>query len=189
MTTSPLLVVVTGSSAAIILSAYLSELRDVVDREITVLMTASAERFVRPEVVGWFADRVLTHDTPGVNPIRLALAAEAVLVLPATANTLSSAALGLMPTPALTVLAAAPPALYFPHMNGVLWARPVIQQHVATLRARGDVVVAPVEETAYEIWRGAKHPGLSMPGPEEAAAVARDWLASRDRPQLRTAGA
>lgn len=189
MTASPLLVVATGSSAAIILTAYLSELRDVVDREITVLMTASAERFVRPEVVGWFADRVVTSDTQGVNPIQLALASEAVIVLPATANTLASAALGLMPTPALTVLAAAPPALYFPHMNGVLWARQIIQQHVATLRARGDAIVAPVEETAYEIWRGAKHPGLSMPGPDEAAAVAAEWLASRDRPQLHAAGA
>jgi phosphopantothenoylcysteine synthetase/decarboxylase len=182
MNKEPLLIVATGSSASIVLSAYLTELKAEVDHPITVLMTTSAERFVRPEVVGWFADTVLTCATPGVNPVEVALRSAAIVVLPATANTLSSAALGLMPTPALTVLAAAPsPTLYFPHMNGVLWRKPFIQEHIATLRRRGDTVVAPVEEVVFEMWRGAKGTALSMPGPDEAAAIVRDWLADRAR--------
>jgi phosphopantothenoylcysteine decarboxylase/phosphopantothenate--cysteine ligase len=173
----PLLVIATGSSAAIIITAYLTELKVGLQREITVLMTKSAERFVSPEVVGWFADRVLTCDTPGLNPVEIALKAKAVVVLPATANTLASVALGLMATPATTALGAAPsPSLYFPHMNGVIWAKPIVQQHVATLRARGDTVVAPVEGTFFEISRGAKHVGVSMPGPRDAATIVRDWL-------------
>jgi Phosphopantothenoylcysteine synthetase/decarboxylase len=179
----PLLVIATGSSAAIILSAYLTELKVELQREITVLMTKSAERFVSPEVVGWFADRVLTCDTPGLNPVEIALKAKAVVVLPATANTLASVALGLMATPATTALGAAPsPSLYFPHMNGAIWAKPIVQQHVATLRARGDTVVAPVEGTPFEIWRGAQHVGVSMPGPDEAAPIVRDWLRSDPHP-------
>jgi phosphopantothenoylcysteine decarboxylase len=179
----PLLVIATGSSAAIIISAYLTELKVELEREITVLMTKTAERFVSPEVVGWFADRVLTCDTPGLNPVEIALKAEAVVVLPATANTLASVALGLMATPATTALGAAPaPSLYFPHMNGAVWAKPIVQQHVATLRARGDTVVDPVECTPFEISGGAKHLGVSMPVPDEAAAIVRDWLRSNPDP-------
>jgi phosphopantothenoylcysteine synthetase/decarboxylase len=181
MDSKPLLLIATGSSAAIILTAYLSELRAELDLEISVLMTTSAERFVRPEVVNWFADRVLTCDTPGLNPIEVALTAHAIVVLPASANTLAAAALGTMATPATTALAAAPSAsLYLPHMNGVLWTKPFMQQHVATLRSRGDTIVAPAENVAYEIWRGSKHVGLSMPAPDEAAAIVRDWLLARE---------
>lgn len=177
MESDPLLVIATGSSAAIIITAYLTELRAEIDHEVTVLMTKSAERFVSPEVVGWFADRVLTCETPGLNPIEIALTSKAVVVLPATANTLASAALGLMATPATTALGAAPtPVLYFPHMNGALWTKPIVQEHVATLRARGDTVVAPVQGTHFEIWRGTKQVALSMPGPEDAAVIVRDWL-------------
>jgi phosphopantothenoylcysteine decarboxylase/phosphopantothenate--cysteine ligase len=179
----PLLVIATGSSAAIILTAYLTELKAELQHEITVLMTKSAERFVSPEVVGWFADRVLTCDTPGLNPIEIAMKAKAVVVLPATANTLASVAVGLMATPATTALGAAPsPSLYFPHMNGAIWEKAIVQQHVATLRARGDTVVAPVEGMFFEIWRGAEHAGVSMPGPDEAAAIVRDWLRSDAQP-------
>jgi phosphopantothenoylcysteine decarboxylase/phosphopantothenate--cysteine ligase len=177
MESESLLVIASGSSASIVLSSYLTELRSEVDREITVLMTYSAERFVKPEVVGWFADQVLTSDTPGLNPVKLALTAGAVVVLPASANTLSSAALGLAATPAQTALLAAPsPVLYFPHMNPVMWNKPVIQRHVASLREQGDTVVAPVETTTYHMWKGSKDVGLSLPDPEEAAALVRLWL-------------
>lgn len=183
MESQPLLVIATGSSAAIIISAYLTELKAELQCEISVLMTKSAERFVSPEVVGWFADRVLTCDTPGLNPVEIALKAKAIVVLPATANTLACVALGLMGTPATTALGAAPsPSLYFPHMNGVVWAKPILQQHVATLRAGGDTVVDPVEGTPFEISRGARHVGVSMPVPDEAAVIVRDWLGAEPHP-------
>jgi phosphopantothenoylcysteine synthetase/decarboxylase len=180
MESDSLLVIATGSSASIVLSSYLTELRAEVDGEITVLMTWSAERFVKPEVVGWFADRVLTGDETGLNPVQLALTARAIVVLPCSANTLSSAALGLAATPAQTALLAAPsPVLYFPHMNPVMWNKRVIQRRVAELRAQGDTVVAPVETTTYHMWKGAKDIGLSLPDPEDAAALVRDWLGDR----------
>jgi phosphopantothenoylcysteine synthetase/decarboxylase len=173
----PLVVVATGSSASIILTAYLTELRAELEHELCVVMTRSAERFVRPEVVGWFADRVLTVDTPQVNPIEVALTARAIVVLPASGNTIASAALGILPTLATTVIAAAPsPSLYFPHMNGAIWSKPFMRRHVDTLRARADTVVEPKETSDYEIWRRAKHVGLSMPEPDEAAAIVSAWL-------------
>ena len=174
-----LLLIASGSSASILLTDHLTELRAELDTAITVLMTYSAERFVRPEVVGWFADQVLTSDTPGLNPVKLALTAKAIVVLPASANTLSSAALGLAATPAQTALLAAPaPVLYFPHMNPVMWNKPAIQRRVAELRDQGDVVVDPVETTTYHMWKGAKDTGLSLPQPDQSAAIVREWLAA-----------
>src|SRR5437764_1414338 len=78
MDSQPLLVIASGSAALTGLTNYIKELRIEVDRELTVLMTASAERFVRPEVVGWFADQVLTSDTPGLQPVQLAKTARAI---------------------------------------------------------------------------------------------------------------
>ena len=183
MDTESLLVIATGSSASIVLTSYLMELRSELDRKITVLMTFSAERFINREVVGWFSDEVITCDTPGVNPVQLALTHDAIVVLPASANTLSSAALGLASTPAQTALLASPsPVLYFPHMNPVMWNKPVIQRHVASLRADGDTVVAPIETTTYHMWKGAKDVGLSLPDEDDVVAITREWLLDRAAP-------
>jgi phosphopantothenoylcysteine synthetase/decarboxylase len=173
-----LLVVATGSSAAIVLPDYLVELKQSLDMPITVLMTHTAERFVRPEVVGWFADDVLTCDSANLNPVELALTARALVVLPASGNMLAAAALGLMATPATTALAAAPaPTLFFPQMNRVIWDKPVMRQHVAALRARGDVVVDPEVQEAFEIWRGELGMTLVMPAPDEVATRVGSFLA------------
>jgi phosphopantothenoylcysteine decarboxylase len=181
MDSERLLVIATGSSAASILTAYLAELKAALDLRIDVLMTTAAERFIRAEVVGWYADRVMTCDTHGLNPIEAALTARAICVLPASANTLASAALGLMATPATTALAAAPsPTLYFPHMNGAVWGKPFVQQHIATLRERGDTVVAPIEREVFHIWNGGKAVAPAMPGPADAAEVVKNWLSARE---------
>jgi phosphopantothenoylcysteine synthetase/decarboxylase len=112
--------------------------------------------------------------------VQLALTASAIVVLPASANTISSAALGLAATPAQTTLLASPsPVLYFPHMNPVMWNKAVIQRRAAELRAQGDTVVAPIETVTYHMWKGAKDVGLSLPDPDEAAAIVRGWIAVR----------
>lgn len=180
MADNPLVVVATGSSATIMLPSYLSALRQETADPLVVLLTHSAERFVRPEVVGWFADEVVPAAADGLNPVQLALTARAMVVLPATVHTLGAVALGLPSTPATTALLAAPgPCLWFPHTNPVLWDKPVVRRHVETLRADGHTVVDPTPADVYEIWRRATAPGLAMPGPLEAARTVREWLASR----------
>jgi phosphopantothenoylcysteine decarboxylase/phosphopantothenate--cysteine ligase len=112
--------------------------------------------------------------------VQLALTASAIVVLPASANTLASAALGLAATPAQTALLAAPsPVLYFPHMNPVMWNKPVIQRRVGELRAEGNTVIDPVETTTYHMWKAAKDVGLSLPDPEDAAAIVSGFLGDR----------
>jgi phosphopantothenoylcysteine decarboxylase len=176
-----LLVIATGSSGAIALPTYLVRLRQAVPHKLQVLMTASAERFVRAEVVSWVADEVITVNTDGINPVELALKAKGIVVLPASANTLTCAALGLALTPATTVLlAAAQPCLFFPQMNPVMWQKKIVQEHVADLRDSGHVVVDPEPNEVYEIWRRATHPGYAMPSADAAAQRVREWLSGEE---------
>ena len=172
-----LLVIATGSSASITLPSYLAELRARVSLDIVVLMTETATRFVRPEVVGWFAHSVLTPTTTGLNPIDLACNSSAVVVLPASGNTLVAAALGLMATPATTVLGAAPsPCLFFPHLHHTVWRKPFLQRHVADLREQGHRVVDPQPLETFQISAQRQVLTLSMPAPGQVAEMIDDWL-------------
>jgi phosphopantothenoylcysteine decarboxylase/phosphopantothenate--cysteine ligase len=174
-----LVVIAAGASASLVLPLYLTELRKT-QGEIVVLLTRSAERFVPREVVGWLADEVITSDSPTLNPIKLALTSKGIVVLPATAHMVAARALGLASTPAATTLLAAPgPCLWFPHMNKVMWDKPVIQRHVASLREDGDTVVEPESRVVYEMWRGARGDGVSMVPPDKAAVIVSEWLDER----------
>ena len=141
------------------------------------MLSASALRFVRAEVVGWFATSVVVPDAPGVNPVEVALRARAVTVLPASANTVATAALGLMPTTATTVIGVSPrPCLFFPQMHEVVWRKPLTARHLEALRENGHRVIGPQVAAGYEISRGETTQGWSMPGPHEAAKIIADWL-------------
>lgn len=178
-----LLVIATGSSATITLPSYLAELRARLSLDLVVVLTETATRFVRPEVVGWFAQSVLTPTTPGVNPIELALKAAAITVLPASGNTISAAALGLMHSQATTVLGASPrPCLFFPHMHEVVWRKPFMHRYVAQLREQGHCVVEPEPVETFQISSGKQVVSLSMPAPECAAAKVDAWLAESTSP-------
>ncbi|MEO7350406.1 MAG: flavoprotein [Marmoricola sp.] len=175
--TSPLVVVATGSSASIVLPSYLDEIKSRIDADLTVVLTASALRFVQPEVVGWFATTVIVPDQPGVNPIEVALNARAIAVLPASANTVATTALGLMPTTATTIVAASRrPCLFFPQMHEVIWRKPLTERHIAALQDAGHIVVGPQISAGYEISRGETTEAWSMPGPEDAAEMIATWI-------------
>lgn len=120
---------------------------------VHVVLTADARRFVtevpfqtltrHPVVTDLFAD----DGWPPVH-IRLADAADLLLVAPATAHTIARLALGLADD-ALTCIALAlrPEArvLIAPAMNGKMWLHPATQAHVATLRQRGAEFIGPEE--------------------------------------------
>jgi phosphopantothenoylcysteine decarboxylase/phosphopantothenate--cysteine ligase len=64
-------------------------------------------------------------------------------------------------------------------MNKVMWDKPVIQRHVASLRADGDIVVEPESRVVYEMWRGSHTDGISTVGPDKAAVIVSEWLDAR----------
>lgn len=170
-------IIACGSNAAIGLPAYLMRLGNELDLGVRVLLTHSAERFVSPQVVAWHADEVFTSDDPTLNPTEFARRSAAIVVLPATANMLASAALGLAATPGQTaLLAATSPALFFPQLNPSMWAKGPVRRHVETLRADGHVVVDPEEKQIYELWRRTFTVGPAMPSPEQAVEIIVAWL-------------
>ena len=174
--------IASGSSAALSLPGYLSRLRRAIGDQapLRVLLTKGGERFLRPEVVGWYADECLTTDSPGLNPTEFALRSRGLVVLPASANTLAAAALGLAGTPAQTaLLVAPPPVLFFPSMNAAMWAKPVVRRHVAALRGEGHTVVDPHEGEAYEIWQRKIVPAQVLPAPDDAVKVIAHWWDER----------
>jgi phosphopantothenoylcysteine decarboxylase len=180
--TGHLVVVASGSIASVMLPSYLQEIRALTPMPLTVVLTRSALRFVSAEVAGWFADRVVVPDQSGVNPVELATKARAVACLPATGNTIATAALGLMPTTASTVLAVASgPVLYFPQMHEHVWRSAVMQRHLSALRDAGHVVVEPQTALNYRMSEAREVESWTMSGPEGAAQLLISWLKGLNR--------
>ncbi|MCG6498790.1 flavoprotein [Kitasatospora sp. A2-31] len=178
-----LTVIVCGASAALDLPGYLVRLRQGVRAPLRVLLTHSAERFLRAEALAWHADEAYGAGDP-VNPTELARRSRGLAVLPATANLLAGAALGLAGSPAQTALLAHPrPALLFPSMNAVMWEKPTTRRHVAALRAEGHVVVDPQPGEVYELWRGQVVEGRGLVTPERAARVVASWWQTLGAPE------
>ncbi len=117
---------------------------DVVD----VVMTDGAQRFV-----GALTFAALTHrpvlaslwDAPETIPhIALARSADALLVVPATANVIAKLALGIADDLLLNLaLATRRPIVVAPAMNAAMYDHPATQGHLRTLEARGVTIVAP----------------------------------------------
>lgn len=169
-------VIVCGASAAMDMPDYLNALQREVPGPLRVLLTASAERFVPTQVLAWLADEAYSSAAADLNPTEFALRSRAVVVLPATANMIASAALGLAATPAQTaVLVARTPVLFFPSMNELMWLRPTTRRHVTTLRGDGHVVVDPTERETYQMWSRQRAPGRALPPPADVAKIVLDW--------------
>jgi phosphopantothenoylcysteine decarboxylase/phosphopantothenate--cysteine ligase len=136
---------------------------------VRVVMTENAARFVTP-----LSFESLTHhpvltnlwtEQPDMNisHIRLAHAASAIAVVPATANILAASAHGLA-ADALTslLLAASCPVLYAPAMNSSMWSHAATQNNARILRERGAMFVGPTSGYLAEGTTGAGR--LADPG-------------------------
>ena len=85
---------------------------------------------------------------------------DALLLYPATADLLARSALGLADDLLTTVILAIEPdrpIWVAPAMNTVMWNKPIVQQHVGTLRDQGWKFIDPVpgELTCGEVGTGA----------------------------------
>lgn len=129
-------------------SCYL--VRRLVEAGATVdaVLTESAAEFVRPVVFEALTGRpalVSLWDRGGaLAHLRLAQAADLVIVAPATANLIARAAQGLADD-VLTalLLARSGPVLLAPAMNDEMYAHPATQANLALLRRRGFATVGP----------------------------------------------
>jgi phosphopantothenoylcysteine decarboxylase / phosphopantothenate---cysteine ligase len=107
-------------------------------------------------------------DVEGVEHVRLGKSADVVVVAPATADLLSRAATGRADDLlAATLLTATCPVLMVPAMHTEMWLHAATQANVATLRARGVIVLDP----AVGRLTGADTGPGRMPEPEAIAAA------------------
>ncbi|MCE3003368.1 MAG: bifunctional phosphopantothenoylcysteine decarboxylase/phosphopantothenate--cysteine ligase CoaBC [Xanthomonadaceae bacterium] len=140
---------VSGGIAAYKAADLVRRLRDA-GAEVRVVMTAGARQFVTPATFQALSGHPVRSDLwdpaaeAAMGHIELARWAEIVLVAPASANTLARLAHGLADDLLSTLcLATSAPLMVAPAMNQQMWAHPATQANVATLGARGVVLLGP----------------------------------------------
>lgn len=174
---------VTGGIAAY-KSAWIARLLTQAGAAVDVVLTRSASEFIGAitfeALTGRPVHTALIAEGHALDHIKLARAAHAVVVAPATADFIARAANG-HADELLTacLLAATAPVLIVPAMNDRMWAHSQTQANVAHLRSIGYNVLAP-DDGALAIGEGSG-PGR-LPEPETIVAhVARlieppNWL-------------
>jgi phosphopantothenoylcysteine decarboxylase/phosphopantothenate--cysteine ligase len=141
--------------------------------EVTVAMTENATRFVTPLTFQALSGRpvytsqwqhVESHDP---QHIRLADAADAVLVAPCTMDAMARLASGRTDDVVTLILSAvdrsSTPVLLAPSMNAVMWAQPSTQRNLDILRADGFGIVGPEHG-----WQACRHVGAGRMSEPEA---------------------
>jgi phosphopantothenoylcysteine decarboxylase/phosphopantothenate--cysteine ligase len=146
--------------------------------DVTVVPTAAALEFVgAPTWAALSGKPVATDvwtDVHEVPHVRLGQTADLVIVAPATANVLAKAAHGLADDLlSNTLLTARCPVVFAPAMHTEMWEHPATVANVATLRARGALVLEPAEGrlTGADTGKGR------LPEPAEIFTIATDVLA------------
>lgn len=179
-----LLICATGAASVISLPAYLIALRSAVPCNLTVAMSAAATQFLPPRVISQIADRVVDGSSAeqsfDSNHVHLALAADVIAVLPASASTLANAAHGLASDLiSATILASKTEVLFLPSMNRVMWKKPALQRNVELLRTDGHLVPEPTLRRGFELADNSfgEHPSLPLPG--EFVTLVKDLLDQR----------
>ncbi|GAA2578764.1 bifunctional phosphopantothenoylcysteine decarboxylase/phosphopantothenate--cysteine ligase CoaBC [Actinomadura fulvescens] len=172
--------VVLGVSAGIAAYKVCELLRRLTEsgHDVRVVPTRDALRFVgEPTWAALSGHPVSTevwHGVDEVPHVRLGQEADLVFVAPATADLLAKAAHGLADDLLTnTLLTARCPVVFAPAMHTEMWEHPATQANVATLRARGAVVVEPASGrlTGKDTGKGR------LPDPAELFEVARRVLA------------
>lgn len=144
-----IVLVVTGGVAAY-KAAYLARLLIEAGDEVRVAMTEEAHNFIGPTTFASITSNSVATDlfeseltSPHTD---LGQWAEAVIVAPATAATLSRLAHGLSEEVAsATLLATTAPVLVAPAMHTEMWENPATQRNMEILRNDGVMVVGPAE--------------------------------------------
>ncbi len=146
--------------------------------DVRVVPTESALEFVGAPTWAALSGKPVSastwDDVHEVPHVRIGQSADLVIVAPATANTLAKAAHGLADDLLTnTLLTARCPVVMAPAMHTEMWEHPATQANVATLRARGVLVVEP----AVGRLTGADSGKGRLPDPVELALLCKQVLA------------
>jgi phosphopantothenoylcysteine decarboxylase / phosphopantothenate---cysteine ligase len=157
--------------------------------QVRVIPTPAALRFVGEPTWAALSGQPVTTDVwtgvADVPHVKLGQDADLVLVAPATADLLARAAAGMSDDLlTATLLTARCPVVYAPAMHTEMWEHPATAQNVATLRARGALVVEPAvgRLTGKDTGKGR------LPEPETLFELAERVISHGTVPPLRLAG-
>jgi len=132
------------------------------DAQVRVVMTAGAQQFVTPLTLQALSRNPVATDTfsltqeSEIGHIRLADAADVIVVAPATADVIGKMAAGIADDLLTTVLLATrAPVVVAPAMNVHMWEHPAVQENVARLAARGVRIVGPASGSLACGYEGA----------------------------------
>lgn len=137
--------IVTGSIAAYKACEIVRLLRKK-DATVHVVLTQSAQSFIGPATLEALSSKAVSIDKApaGLSHITLAQKVDAIVVAPATANTIAKAACGFADNLASAILLAhTVPVLYAPAMNSAMWSNPATVRNVAFLKENGAAFVGP----------------------------------------------
>jgi phosphopantothenoylcysteine decarboxylase/phosphopantothenate--cysteine ligase len=127
--------------------------------EVRVVMTPAATEFIAPltlqSVTGYPVTTTFWEESAQIGHIQLADWADAMVVAPATADTIAKLVAGIADTPLLAMaLATKAPLLLAPAMNVNMFEHPATQENIAVLRKRGVAFVEPEEGALACGWNG-----------------------------------
>jgi phosphopantothenoylcysteine decarboxylase/phosphopantothenate--cysteine ligase len=149
--------------------------------EVQVVMTEAALRFVGAQTFQALSGRTVRHSLwdeqaeAAMGHIELARWPDAIVIAPASANTLAKLAQGLADDLLTTlVLASDKPVFVAPAMNRLMWASAATQSNMSTLRSRGVEVIGPGSgaQACGEVGEGRM---------SEPQSIADEVLAAMDR--------
>jgi phosphopantothenoylcysteine decarboxylase/phosphopantothenate--cysteine ligase len=119
---------------------------------VTVVMTASAQKFVTPLTFQALSARPVRSDTwdlpDSSDPQHIGLTekSDLMLIVPSTADIIAKAAHGICDDlVSLMINASACPVVLAPAMNNRMWDNPITQENIAKLQKHGYRFIGPAE--------------------------------------------
>lgn len=145
---------------------------------VSVVMTRAARKFVGDATFRALTGRPVVTDQfdrhyPLGPHIELADRAELLCIAPATADVLAKASCGLADDLLTTLLLSfTGPVVFAPAMNTAMWEKPVVQRHIAALRAEGYYFIDPQPG-----WQTCRRSGIGrMAEPADIQAMIEQLL-------------
>ena len=182
-----LLVCVSGGIAAYKTASLVSALIQK-KAAVSVAMTANATKLIGPATFRALTGRAVYTDmwaaelSNDIEHISLSERADLVVVAPATANILAKMAAGIADDlVSTTLLSVEEPILLATAMNVRMWSNPATQQNVATLKARGHILVGPESG-----WQACGKVGMGRMAEPEAILQAIEEILRQRKPKTAT---
>ncbi|MCI0182371.1 flavoprotein [Sulfoacidibacillus ferrooxidans] len=179
MVKSPkILLGVTGSINIATIFVYISALQSELQCRMHIMMTPAAQSFIPASTLIHSIDGDVFVDLSAKGDfkmphVELTHWADAIVVLPASANTIAKVAHGFaQDIVSSTILCANSPVIFLPSMYLGMWHKPSVKRNINQLREDGYHVYPALDATST----GNERMGGALPAPQTAASYVKQIL-------------